>query len=347
MSSDHHRRGGLTAKKKEKLREKAPGLSLCQTYRVAKATEEDYAATLQEINRFAYSWPDFSWDFPKIADQMLVGLFEDKALDGVHAGWSGKAFSSIGFYLPEYSGAMKDLLPRAKAAQAGWKKLTPSRSRLPIPFELLAAIFHCLVTMNRWESALIMLLCFSLYLRPSEPHRLSCWQIIPPSGGVSGGRFATAVLNPYEDGRASKTHEYDESLLIDSPLLPGLGKALLRHARGRPRDSMLFQVCQADVARDLHAACLRLRVPPSLEVVMYKFRHGGASTDFALKLRPLNEIKLRGRWKSDASLRRYEKGGRLAEQVHRLGSRLRAHALRCSECVNAVLTGSASALHAP
>ena len=78
----------------------APGLSLCQTYRVTAATEADYLETFQEINRFASSWPDFSWSFPRIADPMLVGLFDDKALDGVHAGWSGKAFSSIGFFLP-------------------------------------------------------------------------------------------------------------------------------------------------------------------------------------------------------------------------------------------------------
>ena len=157
----------------------------------------------------------------------------------------------------------------------------------------------------------------------------------------------TVVLNPFEDGRASKTHEYDETLLVDSPLLPALGEALLKHARGRPRDEPLFQVTQSQVARDLRAACERLRVPVAMEIVMYKFRHGGASTDFALKHRSLAEVKLRGRWKSDASLRRYEKGGRLAEQLHRLGSRLRNHVMRCSECVNAVLSGSGSVLHAP
>jgi hypothetical protein len=77
---------------------------------------------------------------------------------------------------------------------------------------------------------------------------------------------------------------------------------------------------------------------------MYMFRHAGASTDFALKLRPLAEIKLRGRWKSDASLRRYEKGGRLADQLQRLPPRLRTHAKRCADCVDNVLAGSASAL---
>ena len=346
-SSNSHRRGGMTARKKQSLREVPKGLSLCQTYRVALATEQDYTETYQEVNQFACSWPDFSWDFPSTADSMLVGLFDDRAMDGVHAGWSGKVFSSIGYFRPEYSGVMRAMLPRAKAAQAGWKKLTPNRSRLPIPFKLAAALFHTLLTMGRLESGLIILLCFSLYLRPSEPHRLKCSQVIPPAKGVSGSRHVTIVLNPFEDGRASKTHEYDESLLVDSPLLPALGKALLKHARGRPLGDPLFKVQQEEVARDLRDASLRLRVPAALEVVMYKFRHGGASTDFALKHRPLAEVKLRGRWKSDASLRRYEKGGRLAEQLFRLGDPLRIHALRCARCVNAVLSGSASPLHAP
>ena len=134
---------------------------------------------------------------------------------------------------------------------------------------------------------------------------------------------------------------------MDSPLLPALEQALLRHARGRPGNEILFKVQQSEVARDLREASLRLRVPSALEVVMYKFRHGGASTDFALKHRPLGEVKLRGRWKSDASLRRYEKGGRLAEQLFRLGDQLQIHALKCARCVNAVLSGSASPLHAP
>ena len=93
-------------------------------------------------------------------------LAGDKALDGVHAGWSGKALSSIGYYLPEYSGAMRAMLPLAKAAQNGWKKLTPSRSRLPIPFELAATLFHILVTMNLWESGLVMPL-HQTWLRPT------------------------------------------------------------------------------------------------------------------------------------------------------------------------------------
>ena len=80
--------------------------------------------------------------------------------------------------------------------------------------------------------------------------------------------------------------------------------------------------------------------------MMYIFRHAGASTDFAWKVRPLAETKLRRRWKVDQSLRRYEEGGRLAEQLDRLPAPLRNHVVRCAGCVNNMLAGSVSALPA-
>ena len=157
----------------------------------------------------------------------------------------------------------------------------------------------------------------------------------------------TIVLNPFEDGRASKTQEYDESLLVDNGLLPALGQRILKHAQSRQKEDTLFAVSQQQVALDLQAAAARLRVPASMPMVMYMLRHSGASTDFALKLRALPEIKLRGRWRGDASLRRYEKGGRLAEQLAKLPEKLLVHAERCAKLVNKVLAGFAPPLGAP
>ena len=122
---------------------------------------------------------------------------------------------------------------------------------------------------------------------PSEPLVLKCSQIIPPSRGPSSCRLETVVLNPVEDARSTKTHDYDDSPLCDRPVLPQLGPALLRRARCRPRGDPLLSVCQADVARDLRDACRRLRFRPPLEVVKHKPRHGKVPTDFAGKLRRL------------------------------------------------------------
>ena len=50
----------------------------------------------------------------------------------------------------------------------------------------------------------------------------------------------------------------------------------------------------------------------------YRWRHGGASMDFWEKHRDLVSIQKRGRWRAMASVRRYEKGGRLAQLLSKL-----------------------------
>ena len=117
-------------------------------------------------------------------------------------------------------------------------------------------------------------------------------------------------------------------------------------ARSKTPNALIFDVTQQQVASDVELSCRRLLVLAEVSVVMYMFRHAGASMDFARKVRPLAEIKLRGRWKGDQSLRRYEKGDRLAKQLDRLPAPLRNHVVRCAACVN-VLAGSVSALPAP
>ena len=83
-----------------------------------------------------------------------------------------------------------------------------------------------------------MLLCLALYLRPGEAHRITCKHVVPPQSGVSGTRHVTVVLKPYEDGRASKTREYDESLPLDN----GLVQYARRREKAGGAETLLFTV---------------------------------------------------------------------------------------------------------
>ena len=47
----------------------------------------------------------------------------------------------------------------------------------------------------------------------------------------------------------------------------------------------------------------------------YQCRHGGPSRDRLVKLRTLAEIKKRGRWDTDSSVRIYEKAGRIQQTL--------------------------------
>ena len=57
-------------------------------------------------------------------------------------------------------------------------------------------------------------------------------------------------------------------------------------------------------------------------------RRGGASFDSMFRRRPLPEIKKRGRWRSDASVRRYEKAALARRGAARLSAETQAYAQR-------------------
>lgn len=63
----------------------------------------------------------------------------------------------------------------------------------------------------------------------------------------------------------------------------------------------------------------------------YRLRHGGASMDYWEKHRSIVEIQKRGRWRATASVRRYEKGGRLSQLLNSLPSHTQELATWASE----------------
>ena len=62
---------------------------------------------------------------------------------------------------------------------------------------------------------------------------------------------------------------------------------------------------------------------------LYVLRHSGPSADRLNDRRPELEVKIRGRWKGDRSLKRYEKGGRVLEVLSRCTTKMKAFAARC------------------
>ena len=75
------------------------------------------------------------------------------------------------------------------------------------------------------------------------------------------------------------------------------------------------------------------------DAVPYQARHSGPSIDLALHRRELKAAKKRGRWRTDRSLRRYEKAGRLLRVADRWSAGQRAHFSRSAEVVEALILG--------
>ena len=64
----------------------------------------------------------------------------------------------------------------------------------------------------------------------------------------------------------------------------------------------------------------RLSGVDTLDPVAYSLRHGGASDDCLSNRRHILAIKCRGRWRSDSSLRRYQKAAVAQKELSRLSA---------------------------
>ncbi|CAK0822825.1 unnamed protein product, partial [Prorocentrum cordatum] len=235
-------------------------------------------------------------------------------------------------------------LPGARQSLRGWKVLTPPLTRLPLPEEVVAALACELVSMGLWEAAACVVLSMVFYMRPGEWGRVRVKHAIAPrASGSQALRQWALVLHPRdgEEARPSKTAEFDESLVLDLTCDLWLGAVLRRLTAAKPPDAALFSFSAEEFAAFFRRAARRLGLEPA--PMPYLLRHAGASRDFVNGLRPLSEVKRRGRWKTDASVRRYEKGGRLSEQFARLAPALQKHALRCHSVLPEVLLGRLAA----
>ena len=74
---------------------------------------------------------------------------------------------------------------------------------------------------------------------------------------------------------------------------------------------------------------------------LYSLRHGGASWDLVTGRRSLPEIKGRGRWFADTSVRRYTKSARALKEEQRIAPELRRYGDQIWQRLNATLDGQA------
>lgn len=80
-----------------------------------------------------------------------------------------------------------------------------------------------------------------------------------------------------------------------------------------------------------------------LEPQLYSLRHGGASFDCLARRCPLSEVKTRGRWRTGASVRRYEKAAVAARQAHKLPAQALEYAGRARLQLGDIFVGLAPA----
>ena len=85
-------------------------------------------------------------------------------------------------------------------------------------------------------------------------------------------------------------------------IFPWLPRLLDQVAQGDP-ESRLFDHSYSEILQQFRITTYRIGLP---KLVMYQARHSGASLDRQGRFRDILDVKKRGGWASDSSLRRYE-----------------------------------------
>ena len=185
--------------------------------------------------------------------------------------------------------------------------------------------------------AVLTLLLVDAYLRPCGAFPLRAGQLLPPAPGSSP--VWALLLHPSEFGEVGKTGESDDTILLDSRHLQWMA-AIWEALHDQAAENLIFGFGYASYFREFKKVVTALGVP---EAVPYQARHSGPSIDLALRWRTLDSAKKRGRWRTDRSLHRYEKAGRLQQVAGRWTGAQRAHFNRSADLVEALILGRGGA----
>jgi len=159
--------------------------------------------------------------------------------------------------------------------------------------------------------AVAILLGVGAYLRPHELTMVQPEDFSPPTRNVS--EHWSLIICPQSRGITTKTGAMDDSVVLDckwQQWMTPLWSALAGAPRGKP----VWIFTYPELVKQFKLTCSRLGIP----AVPYMMRHSGPSIDRALKFRPLDEVRKRGRWASHKSVVRYEKAARLSKAWHDL-----------------------------
>ena len=250
---------------------------------------------------------------PEHLDGSLCDYFDYLYFSGAMAHEAEKAKAAALHYLPTFTAAVD--LPRTTRALAGFRKIAPGASRFPLPWEILGAMIGWMSAYGHGEMALAMMVMFVCYLRPSELMGIRFCDVV-----CRKGRWLVN-LAPGDLGQVTKTGQQDETVFVENKIFTSLGEALMAHIKdlGRTlasaaKDQASFWTFSSSQLRETTSRCAEaLGLPEGF--CLYMARHGGVTCDILQAFREWLESKIRGRWHSDTTLKRYCKQGLVARYL--------------------------------
>lgn len=281
---------------------------------VSGAQRKQYQSYLRSFKDFCLEhdqvWPP---EESRTMDMILSDYFDNLFLYGKSLAVGEKVTAAVEFAFIDYKGH----LHRAKRALRGWRHLCPPQSRLPLPKPIAYGIAMILAAKGKKNMAVKVSTDFDLYLRPGEGLDILGKHIVPPvsRAGAQYQQFAV-IIRDIEEGKPDKTGIYDNTLLLDNPRTKDmLGPELAKLAKISGPSKPIFPFSNEEYRTQFVNAAKVLGVN---KVHTYQLRHGGASEDLNSKTRDHLAIRERGRWKTDSSLRRYAKVGKIQKMLRDL-----------------------------
>ena len=136
--------------------------------------------------------------------------------------------------------------------------------------------------------------------------------------------------------KPGKTGVFDKTVLIDK--CPELINVLPRLLVGkRPEDPLWRTSGTDDVV--IFAEAVKATGLDLISACRYGLRHGGASDDLMTGARSALEVKRRGRWLADSSLKRYAKETRILSELSKLPRPTIVYGRLVLDNIQAVLEG--------
>ena len=144
--------------------------TILETHSVRNATQKDYASKLEKFQRLQ---------------------------------------AAIEYHRPEAAREGQLQLPRFRRALKGWRRLSPTQTRLPMIEFVKSSISGIFIHAGHAEKALFNELSFSTYGRPEELLKLKAADYV---GKNRNFEHSVLVLAPVERGETTKARIYDEAL---------------------------------------------------------------------------------------------------------------------------------------
>ena len=314
-------------------------LSFLESSSVTTKTRDDYVRHVREMVEWC-RLNRFDWETEEELDLLVVTYFDEFFWHGVSGSEGSRILAALKFVMPHVSRGGLWHLPRTHRALTSWLKHSPPKQRLPLPWIGLCAILGYLCHHQQFVVALILLVQFRSYVRPGMCDRLKVKQLIPPTA-AAGQAFQHwgLILSPQEDGTPGKTGTFDDAVLLDSePWLDPFFRLLIR---GRKSEDPLWPANAVQVLHWFNRAIDELGLNV-LQPCRCSLRHGGASDDILTKRRTLLEVKRRGQWRTDQSLRRYGKETKVLSELQKVPSSVVKFGRHISDHLSEVFLGEKS-----